>query len=82
MKRRTIVEARAIPVPVSVAATGGITVQRELVRCGKAKCRRCRKRPTHGPYWYAYIWRPTKNGVGGRLVSRYIGKELDLRRLR
>lgn len=48
-----------------------ITYQRELVKCGKPKCSRCRRGPAHGPYWYAY-WRSLTNG--GRLVSRYIGK--------
>src|SRR5207249_2499036 len=42
-----------------------VTYRREEVRCGKANCTRC----PHGPYWYAY-WRE-----GGRLRSRYIGKE-------
>lgn len=42
----------------------GVTYQRELVLCGKAKCRK-----RHGPYWYAY-W--TK---GKRTHKRYIGKE-------
>ena len=41
------------------------TVRRQWVRCGKKGCRSC----PHGPYWYAY-WRE-----GGRLRSRYIGKE-------
>jgi hypothetical protein len=40
----------------------------ELVRCGK--CGRCADAPAHGPYWYLYTRR------GGRLVSRYIGKQL------
>ena len=40
----------------------------ELVRCGK--CRLCAEGPAHGPYWYLYLRR------GGRLVSRYIGKQL------
>jgi hypothetical protein len=40
-----------------------ITYQRELVRCGKARCERW-----HGPYWYAY-WK-----AGGRTRKRYIGK--------
>jgi hypothetical protein len=44
---------------------GGVTLQLEKVRCGKRTCKKC----PHGPYWYAY-WRD-----GGRMKSRYIGKE-------
>ena|SRR3989442_15903919 len=46
-------------------AEGKITYRQERVRCGRENCTRC----PHGPYWYAY-WRE-----GGRLRSRYIGKE-------
>jgi hypothetical protein len=42
-----------------------VTYQRELVRCGKPKCRKW-----HGPYWYAY-WT-----VGTRTRTLYIGKVL------
>lgn len=45
---------------------GKVTYRQEHVRCGRDNCGRC----PHGPYWYAY-WRE-----GGRLRSRYIGKEL------
>lgn len=47
-----------------------VTYQRELVKCGKANCKRCSKRGAagHGPYWYAY-W-TTFN----RTRSLYIGK--------
>ncbi len=45
---------------------GKVTYRQERVRCGRTNCTRC----PHGPYWYAY-WRE-----GGRLRSRYIGKEL------
>lgn len=48
---------------------GKVTYRQEHVRCGKDACTRC----PHGPYWYAY-WRE-----GGRLRSRYIGKELPER---
>lgn len=37
---------------------------------GKERCKKCEKGPSHGPYWYHYVRR------GGRLTSRYIGKEL------
>ena len=45
---------------------GKVTYRQERVRCGKEGCARC----PHGPYWYAY-WRE-----GGRVRSRYIGKDL------
>jgi hypothetical protein len=48
------------------ASTGAVTYRQERVRCGREGCTTC----PHGPYWYAY-WRE-----GGRLRSRYIGKEL------
>jgi hypothetical protein len=51
------------PEPVS---KGAITYRQERVRCGREGCATC----PHGPYWYAY-WRE-----GGRVRSRYIGKEL------
>jgi hypothetical protein len=41
-----------------------VTYQRELVKCGKPRCRKW-----HGPYWYAYWTR------GIRTRSLYIGKE-------
>jgi hypothetical protein len=47
-------------------ARGKVTYRQEQVRCGRKNCARC----PHGPYWYAY-WRE-----GGRLRSRYIGKQL------
>ncbi len=46
------------------------TYRRELVRCGKERCKKCAEGPAHGPYWYHYFRR------GGRLTSRYVGKEL------
>jgi hypothetical protein len=52
------------PSPSGPAASP--SYRRQLVRCGKAGCTKC----PHGPYWYAY-WRE-----GGRVRSRYVGKEL------
>ncbi len=49
-------------------APGGGTLRLEYVRCGR--CTRCASGPVHGPYWYLYQRR------GGRLTSRYIGKQL------
>ena len=45
---------------------GKVTYRLESVRCGKEGCKSC----PHGPYWYAYY------REGGRLRSRYIGREL------
>ncbi|MBW3594723.1 MAG: hypothetical protein KY391_04020 [Actinobacteria bacterium] len=49
-----------------VVEAGSVTYRLETVRCGKASCTTC----PHGPYWYAYY------RDGGRLRSRYIGREL------
>ena len=50
------------------AASGdpNVTYRQESVRCGRSGCTAC----PHGPYWYAYY------REGGRLRSRYIGREL------
>ena len=48
-----------------------MTFRLERVSCGK-NCKGC----PHGPYWYAY-WRE-----GGKTRSKYIGKNLNPRRLR
>jgi hypothetical protein len=50
-------------------APGGGRYRLEKVQCGK-QCSTCAEGPEHGPYWYLYRRR------GGKLVSRYIGKEL------
>lgn len=47
-----------------------ITYQRQMRKCGKASCHKCREGVGHGPYWYAY-WRNDT----GRLQSGYIGKD-------
>ena len=44
---------------------GAVSYRLESVRCGKRGCTTC----PHGPYWYAYY------REGGKLKSRYIGKE-------
>jgi hypothetical protein len=61
--KRVIVEERRTPHG---------TLRLELVACGKGACKSCGggKRPSHGPYWYAY-WKQD-----GRTRSEYIGKEL------
>lgn len=55
-------------VVVEVAHRGKLTYQREMVRCGKKRCKSC----PHGPYWYSYWWSPDLR----RMVTRYIGKKL------
>lgn len=62
--------ARARGEVVDVFSTAGVTYQLERVRCGKAKCLRCKKGPAHGPYWYGYFWSK------GRTRSKYVGKNL------
>jgi hypothetical protein len=53
---------------VEVLHTPVGTIREELVRCGKARCKKCVDGPSHGPYWYRYY---RKNG---KLVSTYLGK--------
>lgn len=55
------------------------TYQRELIKCGKALCRRCSRGPAHGPYWYLYQWLPATRAGAAKLRSTYIGKELQRR---
>jgi uncharacterized protein DUF6788 len=61
--KRVVIEERRTPTA---------TLRLELVACGKGACKSCGggRRPSHGPYWYAY-WKQH-----GRTKSRYIGKEL------
>ena len=63
---RGLLVARAEDADDGPVTRGKVTFRQERVRCGRASCTRC----PHGPYWYAY-WRE-----GGRLHSRYIGKDL------
>ena len=44
------------------------TLRSEMVKCGKARCRKCERGEGHGPYWHLYYRR------NGKLTSRYIGK--------
>ena len=67
--RGLLVQRGDLPLgPDEVIGTGPgkVGYRRQSVRCGKRGCTRC----PHGPYWYAY-WRE-----GGRVRTRYIGKEL------
>ena len=59
-KGREVVETRS---------AGKVTYRRELVKCGKKKCK-CNKGKLHGPYWYTYSWN------GKKLSSTYLGKTL------
>jgi len=43
-----------------------------LVKCGRPGCRKCRRGPAHGPYWYEF-----RSGAGKRASRKYIGKTLD-----
>lgn len=52
--------------PVRDQEPGRVSYRQQRVRCGKRTCTTC----PHGPYWYGY-WRE-----GGRLRSRYVGREL------
>jgi hypothetical protein len=56
--------------PPTELAEGRISLQRQYVRCGKERCKKCATGQGHGPYWYAY-WR-----AGPKVRKRYIGKEL------
>lgn len=62
--RGLLVSRHGVEEPEAVER-GKVTYRQERVRCGRDGCTTC----PHGPYWYAY-WRE-----GGRLRSRYIGKE-------
>jgi hypothetical protein len=44
------------------------TLRLEMVKCGKERCKKCRRGEGHGPYWYLYFRKK------GTLKSRYIGK--------
>lgn len=48
---------------------GAVTYHQAMRRCGNRACTRCREKPSHGPYWYAY-----ERDQNGRLHSRYYGK--------
>lgn len=49
----------------------GVSYQLEYVKCGKERCKKCKKDgPGHGPYFYAY-WRE-----GDKVKKKYIGKQL------
>lgn len=52
---------------VTKKAIGRVTYQLERVHCGK-KCNGC----PHGPYWYGYY------RSAGRVVSKYVGKTLNV----
>ena len=50
---------------------GHVSLQRQYVRCGKDRCKKCGPGGAgHGPYWYAY-WR-----AGPKVKKHYLGKEL------
>lgn len=49
----------------------GLTYRQEMVRCGKANCKKCENgKYGHGPYWYAY------NHAAVFTQKIYVGKKL------
>jgi hypothetical protein len=73
LARRELAERELAPgrqVVEERPATAG-TLRLEMVKCGKARCKKCERGEGHGPYWYLYVRR------NGKLISRYIGKTED-----
>lgn len=68
--RKTTI-ARSTRKLISEALHEGQTVRLYLIDCGKDKCKKCRRGPSHGPYWYGF-----KKNAAGKQVSKYIGKNL------
>ncbi len=64
---------RRAPVELNERAT----YRQLFIRCGNARCGRCKVRATHGPYWYAE-WAAAPSAPGGvvRKRTRYVGKRL------
>lgn len=70
----TTAEVHAAGIQASDAGIGdSATYRRFLVRCGNKRCKPCRVKPTHGPYWYAE-WKDSK----GKTRTKYVGKFLPL----
>jgi hypothetical protein len=83
-KRRAIVEVKqtlAVVPRYTGTAIQHVTLQLERVNCGKPRCKKCRRGASHGPYWYAYYWRRRSMLAAPKLVSRYLGKEPDTKKL-
>lgn len=77
-KGRIVVESRSIDADPQHPWKGTITMQRELVNCGKKKCRKCRTRASHGPYWYAYRQQEYQGrNREAKTRTAYIGKRYD-----
>ena len=55
---------------IELDAAPHVLYRQEMVKCGKATCKRCSTGPAHGPYWYAFT---TTNG---KTAKKYLGKEL------
>lgn len=62
------------PLVVSTVHVEGVTYQQRFTMCGKDRCKKgCRQgRPSHGPYWYAFVW----NAKTATTRALYVGKEL------
>lgn len=56
--------------PVQSPSAPRILYHLQMNTCGKARCKKCRNGPGHGPYWYEYRIQQ------GRTTRRYIGKTL------
>ena len=54
---------------VKIVALGEMTYVQQRTRCGR--CRACRNRAGHGPYWYVYFF------AGGATRARYIGRKFQ-----
>lgn len=48
------------------------TIQKQYRKCNKRACKKCKQGKGHGPYYYAY------RRSQGKLISKYIGKELPV----
>ena len=60
----TIADAAALD------AAPHVLYRQEMIKCGKATCKRCSAGPAHGPYWYAFT------STNGKTTKKYLGKEL------
>lgn len=57
------------PPPEPAPEATSTTYRQEMIKCGKALCRKCADgQRGHGPYWYAYTHKD------GKTTKKYIGK--------
>jgi len=62
--------ASMLAATIELDAAPHVLYRQEMIKCGKATCKRCSTGPAHGPYWYAFT---TTNG---KTTKKYLGKEL------